>query len=256
MKEQYKLLKGDMLIEIKSIEDSSVDLIITDPPYGVNYKGGTFDDSEYAVDVNVPKWFNEWYRVLKNDKYLFIFAGVKTLHRWIQYGISAGFTYKNILATRSFNNGSIAPKNNFGFQFQPILVFSKGDGASFNDVDFIPTSDLWLKDKRNKNPKQYTYEYPNFIKTEWAYATAKVASSKYHPNEKNVELTEFLVKLVTSENEVVLDTFMGSGTTGIAALNCNRYFIGIELEETYFDTAEKRIKNKCWQMNLIVLYYM
>lgn len=131
------LHNGDCLEEMKKIADESVDCIVTDPPYGVSFKNNFYNDDKEKVFSNVPHWFKEYYRIMKDDSFMFIFVGVKTIHNWIQAGIDAGFEYKNIIATRSFNNGSPTPKNNFGFQFQPILVFSKGKGRPFNKVDFI-----------------------------------------------------------------------------------------------------------------------
>lgn len=235
------LLQGDCLEHMKQVPDKSIDCIITDPPYGVDFKNDFYNDSEEAVLKEMPGWFNEWYRILKNDYYLFIFVGVKTIHHWINEGIAAGFTYKNIIAARSFNNGAINPKNNFGFQFQPILVFSKGKGKPFNEYDFIPTSEAWFKDKRNKNPKPFTYQYPNFIKTEWAFATVKRASKNLHPNEKNVDFIKFLVGIATKEGETVLDSFAGSGSTGVACKNTNREFIGMELDKNYYKIACERL---------------
>ena len=238
---QIELYNGDCLEVMKTLNDNSIDAIITDPPYGVNFKNDFYDDSVDSVMENMPKWFEQWYRVLKDDSYLFLFVGVKTLHIWIQCGIDNGFTYKNIVATRSFNSGAVIPKNNFGFQFQPVIVFSKGKGKNFNEVDFIPTSTEWFKDKRNKNPKPFTYQYPNWIKTEWAFATEKRASKNIHPNEKNVKLLKFLVEVSTNENDVIFEPFMGSGSLGVACKQTNRDFIGCELDTDYFNIAKDRI---------------
>lgn len=236
------LHNGDCLEEMKKIADESVDCIVTDPPYGVSFKNNFYNDDKEKVFSNVPHWFKEYYRIMKDDSFMFIFVGVKTIHNWIQAGIDAGFEYKNIIATRSFNNGSPTPKNNFGFQFQPILVFSKGKGRPFNKVDFIPTSREWFKDKRNKNPKPYTYSYPNWIKTEWSFATAKSSTSNLHPNQKNIDLIKFFIELSTNENDVVLDSFMGCGSTGIACVKTNRDFIGMEIDKHYFDLSKHRIE--------------
>lgn len=237
-----KIHNGDCMDVMKQMSDESVDCIVTDPPYGVAFKNGFYDDTTETVLKHMPKWFEQWFRILKENSYVYVFVGVKTIHQWVQTGVDAGFVFKNIIATRSFNNGAPAPKNNFGFQFQPILVFSKGRGKNFNEVDFIPTSQEWLKDKRNKNPKPYTYSYPNWIKTEWGFASAKRAVGSLHPNEKNVDLIKFLIELSTNENDIVLDPFMGSGTTGVACRNLGRDFIGIELDRSYFDIASDRIK--------------
>lgn len=231
------LYNADCLEIMKDIEDNSIDLILTDPPYGCNFKNDFYDDSFDTIMKNMPLWYREWYRILKDGDYLFLFVGVKTIHKWIQEGINAGFCYKNILATRSFNNGSVTPKNNFGFQFQPLLVFSKGKSKNFNKVDFIPTSEEWFNDKRNKNPNPYTYCYPNWIKSEWCFANAKRSSKNLHPNEKNTDLLKFIIELTTNENDIVLDTFMGSGNTGKACIKANRKFIGIELDKKYYNNC-------------------
>lgn len=242
MLNKYKLYNADTVEATQSnISNESIDLVLTDPPFGVGFKNDFYNDSEEYILTNIDKWFSEWYRILKEGSYLVIFVGVKTIHTWIQKGIEAGFEYKNILATRSFNNGAPSPKNNFGFQFQPILLFSKGKGKDFNEVDFIPTSEEWFKDKRNKNPKPFTYQYPNWIKTEWSFASEKRASKNLHPNEKNVELLSFIVELLTQPNETVFDGFAGSGSTGVASLSKNRKFVGVEIDNNYYDFILKRL---------------
>ena len=239
---KVNLFKGDCLEVMRGLEVNSIDLIATDPPYGVNFKQDFYDDSEDYVLENISNWYREWFRLLKEDGYLFVFVGVKQIHNFIQAGIEVGFSYKNIIATRSYNNGAKKADNNFGFQFQPILVFSKGKGRTLNNVDFIPTSEAWFKDKRNKNPKPYTYEYPNWLQTDWVFATAKRASKNIHPNEKNVKLLEFLIQVASDERQTVLDCFLGSGSTGVAAVNTNRNFIGVEKDEGYFRKAKERIE--------------
>ena len=227
-----------------------VDFIITDPPYGVGFKNNFYDDSNEYILKEMPKWFCCWFDLLKDDCFLFLFVGVKTIHNWILTGIENGFNYKNIIATRSFNNGSKRAKNNFGFQFQPIIIFSKGEGKKFNNVDFFETSYEWLNDKRNKNPNKYTYEYPNFIKTETSYATEKHSFKSTHPNEKNIQLIEFFIKISTNDNDLILDSFAGSGNTGISCINTNRRCILIEKEEKYCEIIKNRLKNNFIQNEL------
>ena len=231
----------DCFKALQELPENSIDSIISDPPYGVNF-GKIQGDKTDDVLIWIPIFFKEAFRLLKDNSFMFLFVGVKHIEDWILEGQKAGFIFKNIIATRCFNNGSAIPKNNFGFQFQPILLFSKGRGKNFNQVDFIPTSAEWLKDKRNKNPKPFTYQYPNFIKTEWAFATAKRASKNFHPTEKNIKLIKFFIQLVTNPNEIILDPFAGSGSTGIAALECKRDFIGYEIDKKFYDIAKKRLK--------------
>lgn len=236
------LENGDSTLLQQELKDNSIDLILTDPPYGVGFENDFYDDSIDYVKQNIGQWFTDWHRALKEDSYLVLYVGTKTLNLWLTEADKAGFTFKNIVATRSFNNGSIAPKNNFGFQFQPIIVLSKGKGKSFNEVDFIPTSDAWFNDKRNKNPKPFTYQYPNFIGTDLAYATAKRASKNLHPNEKNVDLLKFFVELLTDEGQTVLEPFGGSGSTLVACKETNRKAIGFEQDTNYYNTIKERLK--------------
>ena len=238
-----KLLNVNCDILHKQLKDNSIDCIVTDPPYFVGFKNKYFNDNPDLFETKVPQWFKEWFRVLKQNSYLYIFVGVKTIHKWILAGINAGFEYKNIIATRSFNNGSVTPKNSFGFQFQPILVFSKGKGKPYNKVDFIPTSEDWLKDKRNKNPKPFTYEYSNFIPTTITFATEKRSTKNFHPNEKNLKLLKFLIEISTTENDIVLDSFCGSFSTALACKICNRDFIGSELDTELFNKGKERLND-------------
>lgn len=244
-----KLYNDDCTRVMNNINEK-FDCIITDPPYGVGFKNNFYNDLNNYVLNEMPKWFMCWYNLLKFDCYLFLFVGVKTLHNWIFTGIENGFNYKNIIATRSFNNGSKRAKNNFGFQFQPIIVFSKGSGKTLNKTNFFKTSYEWFKDKRNKNPNEYTYEYPNFIKTDVVYATEKRSSNSIHPNEKNIKLIEFLINISTNTNELVLDCFAGSGTTGIACTNTNRKCVLIEQNEEYCKIIANRLNNHIVQGEL------
>lgn len=241
-----KIHQGDCLPFMRTLPDGSCDCLVSDPPYAVGYKNGIYDDSAEVIEKQIPLWFQEWYRLLKDGSYAFLYVGVKNIHKWIFEGENAGFTYRNIIATRSFNNGSMVA-NNFCFVMQPIIVFCKGKGKSFNKVDFFPTSQEWLKDKRNKNSHPYTYQYPNFIPTDICYGTEvfggmDAADAKQaHPNAKSVKLEQFLIEISTQPGELVLDPFLGSGTTGVAALQCGREFIGCEMDEHWFQKSCRRL---------------
>jgi len=104
-----------------------------------------------------------------------------------------------------------------------FMVFVRGKKVTFNNVGY------------NEQLKTFKYGVPS-------------SKNRLHPTEKPVELLERLLKIHTNENENVLDMFMGSGSTGIACKNLNRNFIGIEIDEKYFDIAEKRIKRKRYEI--------
>ena len=90
--------------------------------------------------------------------------------------------------------------------------------------------------------KEYkkTYEYKNPVTL---IEFDKIRRGAVHPAQKPVELLEYLIKTYTNEGDLILDFTMGSGSTGVACLNTNRMFVGIELDENYFNIAKKRIEN-------------
>ncbi len=244
-----KLINGDSTNELEILVKSGikVDSIVIDPPYGVDFKSH-YDDSKEYVFRNVDSWFENLFKLLKDKKHMFVFVPTKEIHKWIQAGINAGFNYKNMIATKThFIGGTFKPKNNFSYEFQPVLHFTKGIGENFKKYDFIKTSPSWFKDKRNLNPKEFTYIYTNFIDKELSFSNTKSTKknnkdTERHPNEKNVDFIKFLIGISTNENDIVLDCFMGSGTTGVAAKNLYRNFIGIELDQKFYNIAKNRIE--------------
>ena len=227
------------------MSDGSCDCIVTDPPFGVGYKQTFYEDEQEVVYERVPKWYKEWFRLLKDNSYLFLFVGVKTIDKWICEGKNAGFEFRNIIATRAFNNGRKL-NNNFAFVLQPILLFSKGKGRDFNKVNFFHSSAEWLNDARNKKKAAFSYQYPNFIMPDIAFGTETFGSNKkqiVHPNAKSEPLCRFFIEIATNKDDIVMDPFMGSGTTGVACSNCGRGFIGMEQTEEYFCLAKRRIQN-------------
>lgn len=238
------IFNEDCLVGMRKLPDECIDLITTDPPYGVNFSKG-FDDSTETVKELLPKWVNEMYRVLKETCHCYVFIPVKQAGLFIS-AFEEKFVLMNILATRTYTS-SVYLKNNFSFNNQLILYLSKGKAKRLNKVDFIPTSESWLKDKRNKNPHLYTYQYPAFF-PEKIFSNQKTTASNSketgrHPCEKSVSFEEILIQLSSNEGDLVLDPFAGGGTTPIACINQNRDFIAYELNKDYFDYASARIQN-------------
>ena len=231
----------DCLEGMRMLEDDSIDVIVTDPPYAVGFSKG-FDDSKEHVSSCMNDWLKEMYRVLKPGCHCYIFIPTKEAPMWLT-AISNIFELNNILSTRTYTS-SVYLKNNFQFNSQLVAYCSKGTAKRLNAVDFIKTSQSWLKDKRNKNPKEYTYSYPSFIQE--CFSNTKVCKNQEdrHPCEKNSELLEFFIKLSTDEDGVVLEPFVGGGSTIIAALNAGRKYIGFELSEEYFKVANRNINKK------------
>lgn len=222
------LRQGDCLELMKDIPDKSIDLIVTDPPYNVsrpnNFKtlGSAnrigMDFGEWDKNFNLTSYINDFSRILKENSSVVIFNAWENLK-----DIKEECEKNNIIIKR-------------------CLVLSKSNPAPFNkdrmfvnDVEFA----LWGVYSSKKKPTKWTFNRIN--KLEKCVMTTSVQSSKLHPTMKDIKIINHLVNLLSNENDTVLDCFMGSGTTGVACVNTNRNFIGYELDENYFNIAERRI---------------
>lgn len=229
---------------IKLIDDNSIDLIVTDPPFGVNFKNSKFyNDSKDHVTDNIEKWMFEMYRVLKDTCHIYLFIPTMEVDLWVA-SFKKYFTFKNIIATQVYvdNRYNI---DNFGWDLQLIIYGCKGKAKRFNAVDWIPASESWINDKRNTDPKPFTYKYPAFVSNQIIRSNYKNNNKRkrLHPNEKNDELIMNFIKMSTNENEIVLDPFCGGGSTILACVKTNRNYIGIDFNKEFVDISEKRIFN-------------
>jgi len=225
MNEQIKLLKGDCLELMKDIPDKSIDAIIADPPYNISretnfhtmgHNGTSMNFGEWDKNADIVSWINELPRILRDGANIIIFNCWKNLGHISDKLKSNGFIPKRCLV---LNKSNPAPFNR--------------DRLFVNDVEFA----IWAV-----NGKNWTFNRQN-SKYEKCVFDTSVQSKKYHPTMKDLDVIKRLIKILTNENDIVLDPFMGSGTTGIACLNTNRRFIGIEKDDKYFDIAYNRIKN-------------
>lgn len=222
-----ELIYGDCLEKLKTIPDESVDHIITDPPYGVSKKNNFhtmgrsgIDFGEWDKDFDQTAWLDEAYRVLKKGGSLIIFNGWRNLGHIANSGESIGFITKDIIRWIKQNP---MPRNR--------------DRRYIVDFEFA----IWMvKDgKWVFNRLNDTYDRP-----EYNYPTVAGKEKTIHTTQKPVALMEEMIRRHTNEGQIVLDPFMGSGTTGEACINTGRDFIGIELNEEYFNVAKNRIEGR------------
>jgi len=221
-----KLYKGDCLeVMDKLIEQGiKVNAIITDSPYGMSYQsnGKKNKDLPMLYDKNL-KWLPKFLRlsrtILKNDGHLYMFMPWQRVDEF-KIQIENFFIPKNILIwyKDSFGMGDL--KGQYAPSYEMIMFAVKEQGRKLNG-------------KRDKD----------IIK-------CKKTKINLHPTQKPVELIEHLLLKSTNENDIVLDPFMGSGTTGVACVNTNRNFIGIEIDKDYFEIAKKRIEKHTKQERL------
>lgn len=245
---EINLMLGDCLERMKEIPDGSVDMVLTDPPYGTT---ACKWDSVIPLE---PVW-EQLKRVIKPNGAIVMTASQPFTTTLIASNMKM-FKYCWVWDKKKAGNIFLAKK-------QPMKVHEDVVIFGLGSPKYYPLMTKREKVKKSKNygtgeaiggsrikeDKVYTYshKYPISI-IEASNANQK---GKVHPTQKPVALMEYLIKTYTNEGETVLDFTMGSGSTGVACVNTNRNFIGIELDETYFNTAKERIENYRKQEPLI-----
>ena len=221
------LMQGDCLELMKDIEDGSVDLVLTDPPYKTitggdsNGKNSTRPKGmlsgnrklfTHQNDIKISDWIPEVYRVLKPNSHCYIFTNALNLKDMLIETEKAGFKLHNLLV---WEKNNCTPSQFYMKNCEYVLFLRKGKAK-------------WIKDIGGSKT---VHQFNNII------------GNKAHPTEKPADLLKFYVENSSDEDDIVLDPFMGSGSCGLACVNTNRNFIGIELDEGYFNIAKERIES-------------
>ena len=241
--------QGDCLELMKEIPDKSVDMVLCDLPY--QETGNKWDKF-----VNLEQLFNEYRRIIKDD-------GCIALNGTFKFGTHlmniAPDLYKYEWVWEK-DNGTNAPNVNL----QPfrvheyIFIFGKGRVTNGNRIPmkYYPqkTEGKPYKQKSGRMSENWKGGLNNIITDNKDGLRHPKTIQKfnrdrgYHPTQKPVALLEYLIKTYTNEGDTVLDNCMGSGSTGVACVNTNRNFIGYELNEKYFEIAEKRLNEAMCNM--------
>jgi len=248
MNEQIKLLKGDCLELMKDIPDKSIDAIIADLPYGTT---ACKWDSVIPLE---PLW-QQYKRIIKPNGAIVLF-GQEPFSSILRTSNLNMFKY-DWYWVKSRKNGFVHAKGMPLRETEIVSVFSWGGIRRNSNIPMTYNP---------QNVTPFTKKRVNYVKTTSAYSGGHEVGTEYeqkgygyptnlipfknespktqvHPTQKPVALLEYLIKTYTNEGETVLDNTMGSGTTGVACVNTNRNFIGIELDDKYFEIAEKRIND-------------
>ena len=236
-----ELYNEDCLKVIQKLEDNSIDLLITDPPYNLgefirkrnyNLKSMRENSLENIIDwdslskgeylVNMNKFFSVISSKLKVGANVIIFLSSLRIESIIEIAERYNFYYKT---TGVWHKTNPMPRNmNLHFvnsnEFWLYFVYKKRTGNTFNNenrmiMDYIESS----------TPKSSEKQYGK------------------HPTQKPIQIIDYLIKILSREGDLVLDPFLGSGTTGESAVRLKRNFIGIELDRNYFEMAKKRIES-------------
>lgn len=209
-----KLINGDCLVEMAKISDKSVDLVLTDIPYAEVNRGSNglrnLDKGKAdTITFSIPSLLEEMVRVCKGSYY--VFCGINQISEIRLFLHNKGLSTRVLVWEKT--NPSPMNGDCIWLSGVEFCVYAKHPKATFNG-----------------HCRNCVLKYPS-------------GQNKVHPTEKNLNLFIDIVQTSSQENDVVLDCCMGSGTTGVACVNTNRNFIGIELNEEYFKIAEKRIND-------------
>lgn len=226
------------------IEDKSIDLILCDLPYGI---------TQNQSDVTIPfdKLWKQYERIIKDNGAILLFAS-SVFYVDLVNSNRKLFRY-DLVWDKKLVSGFLNAKRMPLRQHEQIAVFYKKPPTyhpQMRSGSPLHSKGKKYKDKQVVNNNYGEYQASNNDRAGCTdkYPTSILSFQKPHPSvakhrtEKPIELLEYLIRTYSNENDVVLDNCMGSGSTGIACMNTNRKFIGIELDENYYNTAKKRIE--------------
>ena len=227
----YKIYNGDCLEIMDTLieEGIKVDCILTDPPYMIARKNNFhtmgrkgIDFGEWDKDVDLFSWLDRIPKLLSKNGSVVIFNDWKNLGDIARYCESLGLEIKDLLRWEKTNP---MPRNR--------------DRRYITDYECA----IWLVNKKSKwvfNRLDEKYQRPKF-----EYPVVSGNEKTIHTTQKPVKLMEEIIRVHTKKDNTILDCFMGSGSTGVACMNANRKFIGIELDKNYFNIAKQRIEEAC-----------
>ena len=235
-----ELIQGDCLEIMKNIPSASVDMILCDLPYGTTR-------NKWDTCLNLGKLWEQYKRIIKDNGAIVLFSQMPFTAALVMSNPKM-FRYEWI-AEKSLATGFLNAKRMPMKAHENILVFykklptynaqmTKGKPYSITRRDI---GGQYLHNFESIETKNEGTRCPrDVLRDLWQpYCGGKM----YHPTQKPVPLLEYLIKTYTNEGDTVLDNCMGSGSTGVACVNTKRDFIGVELDENYFDIARRRIND-------------
>jgi site-specific DNA-methyltransferase (adenine-specific) len=227
------LRQGDCLDVMKTLPDKSVDMILCDLPYGTT-------KNKWDSIIPLDKLWEQYNRIIKDNGAIALF-GSQPFTTNLNFSNIKNYRYEWVWLKNNSTGFQLANKRPLK-KHELISVFYKKQ-PTYKPQGLKPYGKInkrgsmgenWDEMRSNEYIQQWT-NYPTQI-LEFGYDKEKL-----HPTQKPVELLEYLIKTYTNEDDLVLDNCMGSGSTGVACVNTNRNFIGIELDKEYFEIAKERI---------------
>lgn len=265
--DDFILWHGDMQDECKKIPDNSIDLILTDPPYNVLVETTeTWDEKEWDMET----FAFQANRVLKDTGYFFCFGLLSFFHNLMQFTDKYFRVYFDFVWVKpagiNFHLSKMKPMN----RHEQIACFinhcANPKSMTYNYRAIGDYRTPYVNKERplcgraiaksittsTLQNNQDGFRYPTTVIECYSRNKMPYAERTPHPTQKPLPLLEHIILGFTNENDIVLDPFIGSGSTAIACIKHNRNFIGIELDEAYCEIARKRIKHELTQLRLEV----
>lgn len=223
LESRYELYNEDIMVAIQKIEDESIDCVVVDPPYKIVQGGCTNKAVRYTNttheqlksgklfgnnDIKFSDWIPLLFPKVKDGSHIYIMCNDRNIEEVLRVARESKFKLLNILTWKKTKHN---PNRYYLKNSEFICMFRKGKAVNINNMGTFQV-----------------LEVPNVDK-------------KCHPSDKPTDLMKILIENSSKENEIILDCFMGGGSTGVACMNTNRKFIGIELDNTYFEIAKNRI---------------
>jgi DNA modification methylase len=233
------LIHGDCLVEMNSIPDKSTDMILCDLPYGTTA-------CRWDVIIPFEPLWAQYNRIIK-DRGAIVLFGSEPFSSYLRMSNIKQYKYDWVWNKKLAGNGILA-------KVQPLkiheLIHVINSGVYYPQktkgiLRSKMTSGIKICELNNGDGIKCVDEYKNdtyYPVSIQEYGIGNMRIGRLHPTQKPVALLEYLIRTYTLEGETVLDNCMGSGSTGIACMNTNRNFIGIEKDDKYFEIAKKRIE--------------
>jgi DNA modification methylase len=265
---KYQILQGDNRDTLKAIPDNSVDAVVTDPPYGIDFLGKSWDANTGALET-----YQQCLRVLRPGGYILAFSAARTYHHLAITLEQAGFEIRDQIMwiySSGFPKG-----NNLKPAHEPIAMARKpGPGILNIDACRIEYTDSkpsagkrtssfhnatgkknatksggdgsggWVANEQGRFPSNVLGEIDHYQKYFYCPKVRPEERMDFnnHPTVKPIELMKYLIRLITPPGGHVLDPFNGSGSTGCAAVELGMEYTGCELDPAYVEIARKRIQ--------------
>lgn len=231
------LQQGDCLELMKSIPDKSIDMILCDLPYGTT-------QNSWDVVIPFPQLWEQYNRIIKENGCIALF-GNQPFTSHLVLSNEKYFRYSLVWVKNKFSDFLNAKRKPMKVN-EDICIFYKKQPTYNPQYTYSTPYKRWNTQEAVDKQTNYGSHKSNVAVSDGKRLPLTVLNfdrveRPSHPTQKPVDLLEWLIKTYTNEGDLVLDNAMGSGSTGVACINTGRRFLGMELDQVYFDVAEKRI---------------